>query len=40
MMTIEEMQKWLDECPTHKWEIVYDEGDTITISFPIDEEES
>ena len=38
MMTIDEMQKWLDECPTRHWEIIYDEGDKIIISFPVVEE--
>tara|TARA_R100001129_G_scaffold163648_1_gene129354 strand:+ start:88 stop:222 length:135 start_codon:yes stop_codon:yes gene_type:complete len=42
-MTRKEFFKWLDECPTHKWEVTADEYGYAVVSFPIveisDEEE-
>jgi len=36
-MTIHELYEWLDTCPTHKFEIVYDDSEFISVSFPIEE---
>jgi hypothetical protein len=39
MMTREEFFKWLDKCPTHKWEVTSDGFGYVVVSFPTDEEE-
>lgn len=36
-MTRHEFYEWLDTCPTHKWEITYDDSEFISVSFPIEE---
>jgi len=38
-MNREEFYEWLATCPTHKWEIIYDDSEFITVSFPIEETE-
>jgi len=39
-MNREEFYEWLDTCPTHKWEITYDDSEFISVSFPIEERSS
>ena len=34
-----EFFEWLESCPTHKWEVTYDEYGATSISFPHTEEE-
>jgi hypothetical protein len=38
-MTREELFEWLNECPTHKWEVTYDEYGFVSINFNVEEEE-
>ena len=38
-MDRKEFFEWLETCPTHKWETVFDEHMFIAVSFPIKEEE-
>ena len=39
LMTREEFFKWLNTCPTHKWDITADEHGYVVVSFPNYEEE-
>jgi hypothetical protein len=39
VMTREEFFNWLDDCPTHKWEITCDEYGYVIVSFPTIEKE-
>jgi len=34
-MSREEFEEWLRDCPTHKYEITYDDGDNISVNFRI-----
>ena len=38
-MSKEEFFKWLNTCPSHKWNTTIDEHGYITVDFTIDEEE-
>ena len=38
-MNREEFYEWLDTCPTHKWEITYDDFEFVSVSFPTEETE-
>ena len=38
-MTREELFEWLEECPTHHWDITYDEYEGVSINFRVEEEE-
>jgi len=39
-MDRKEFFEWLETCPTHKWEPIFDERDFVAVSFPIQEEEN
>jgi len=39
MMTREEFFKWLNNCPTHKFEIVYDDYNGVYVNFTIADED-
>tara|TARA_B110000196_G_C20579410_1_gene401262 strand:- start:211 stop:333 length:123 start_codon:yes stop_codon:yes gene_type:complete len=39
-MDRKEFFEWLETCPTHKWELIFDERDFVAVSFPVQEEES
>ena len=38
-MTREELYEWLNECPTHKWEVITDEYEFVSINFRVVEDE-
>jgi len=38
-MERDEFFKWLETCPTHKWEVTYDSTDYISVSFPVSDVE-
>ena len=38
-MTREEFFEWLNECPTHKWEVIADEYGYVRVAFKVEEEE-
>jgi len=38
-MTREEFFVWLDECPTHKWEVTTDEYEFVSVNFRVEEDE-
>jgi hypothetical protein len=38
-MTRDELLEFLEDCPTHKWEIVHEEHDFVVVSFPVIEVE-
>ncbi len=38
-MTREEFFEWLNTCPTHKYNITFDEFDFVTVCFPTEEVE-
>ena len=38
-MTRQEFWEWLEECPTHKWEVSIDGINYIPITFPVSEDE-
>jgi len=38
-MTREEFFIWLNDCPTHKWEIINDSTEHIALTFPVQENE-
>ena len=39
IMTREEFFVWLDECPTHKWEVTTDEYEFVSVNFRVEEDE-
>lgn len=38
-MTRDELFEFLEDCPTHKWEIVHEDHDYVVVSFPVIEVE-
>ena len=38
-MTRDELLEFLEDCPTHKWEIVHEDHDYVVVSFPVIEVE-
>ena len=38
-MNREEFFEWLETCPTHKWDITFDEDGHVVVSFPTYEDE-
>ena len=40
MMTYKEFITWLNDCPTHKWDITAYEDSFVVVSFPIQQEEN
>jgi vacuolar-type H+-ATPase subunit C/Vma6 len=39
VMTRDELLEFLEDCPTHKWEIVHEDNDYVVVSFPVIEME-
>jgi len=38
-MTRDELLEFLEDCPTHKWQIVHEDNDYVVVSFPVIEVE-
>ena len=38
-MDRKEFFEWLNTCPTHKWNITFEEHEFVTICFPVEDEE-
>jgi len=38
-MTHEELFEFLEDCPTHRWEVVHDDTEYVVVSFPVIEVE-
>jgi|10_taG_2_1085330.scaffolds.fasta_scaffold325401_2 hypothetical protein len=38
-MSKEELLKWLDTCPSHKYDIAYEDENGVSVNFSIEEEE-
>tara|TARA_R110002020_G_scaffold420113_2_gene629245 strand:+ start:2409 stop:2558 length:150 start_codon:yes stop_codon:yes gene_type:complete len=36
-MDRQEFWEWLESCPTHKWEPIFDEYGFVAVSFPVKE---